>query len=551
MRTSLTVIAIFCFAILTSWISNLSVAIGASSEQTSKKARAVVASYNPQAREAAKKVLEAGGNAFDAFIAATLVEYVVAPGVTSLAGPITALTYHKRSGEVWFLDAEMNHASDLNGMWKEGEPAGKGVMVPGALRGLEAIHKRYGTQTWESLVEPAIELAENGFEISELYQALIQYRKDSLGSTVYGAKTFFRNGKPLVAGDRLFQPELAAFLRGVARGGADAMYEGEWAKKFVQVVRERGGLMTEADLRRYQAHWRTPRSIIYRGYKVYGSAGRSIGGAWSLLALKTIENYEIGKGPHFSVAADPLEVMVRVARTVWSEEWFNNPHNLDNGDAFERFVSPEYAVRLWERVKGQLAKPTPRLRGSHSYHVVIVDGEGNAISGTNTINSLPWGDRVFVDGIPLTNFISHLGLATRPGERRMTPMSSHIVLKDGRLKSVSGNFNSSLIEAGFQILVNVLDYNLPGETAAHLPRFGTFPLNLETKAQDFNKNWLDPSVSKEIVEELRRRGLEFEQGGPNVDTGSGAVVTIGEDGSVEGGLLPLDGHDGTPTYIYR
>jgi len=241
-----------------------------SSLPTKTRSTAAIVSYNREARDAGKRILAEGGNAFDAFVAATLVEYVVAPGVTSLAGPLNALVYHQETDEKLYLDAELNHVADPDGIWSEGEPDGKGVMVPGALHGLESIHQRFGKLPWSRLVQPAIALARDGFPIDPIYSATIDYRAETLKSTPYGTKTFFRNGKSLQAGDQLVQPELAVFLEEVAQRGADAMYRGAWGERCVESVRMRGGRMDMQDLHNYRSQWLTPRRIRYRDCDVYG-----------------------------------------------------------------------------------------------------------------------------------------------------------------------------------------------------------------------------------------------------------------------------------------
>ena len=512
-------------------------------KQTPRKTTAIIASYNREARDAGKQILEEGGNAFDAFVAAPLVEYVVAPGVTSLAGPLNALVYHQKINEKLYLDAELTHVADPEGMWSEGEVGGKGVMVPGALHGLESIHQRYGKLPWARLVQPAIALARDGFPIDPIYSATIEYRAETLKSTPYGTKTFFKNGKPLQSGERLVQPELAVFLEEVAQRGSAAMYRGAWGKRCVETVRSRGGRMELQDLHNYRSRWLSPRHIRYRDCDVYGASGRSFGGAWSLLALKTLEHFDLSNGPHFSESTDRLEVMVRVAQTVWNEAWLYETENLDDDAKVESYLTAPHAAAVWERVRQELPADLPHRRGNHSYHIVVVDEEGNAITGTNTINSLPWGDGVFVDGVPLTNTLSHVGTKTRPGERRLTPMSSHLVFRDRRMKIVSGTFNSSLLESGFQLLVNAIDFKLPAKQAATLPRFGTFSFDDEKPDSSSGKMWLDLSVSKEIVDQLRKRGLEFEQDSLFVDTGSGAIAILADDGKVGAALLPLVGHE--------
>jgi gamma-glutamyltranspeptidase/glutathione hydrolase len=519
-------------------------------KQTPRKTTAIIASYNREARDAGKQLLEEGGNAFDAFVAATLVEYVVAPGVTSLAGPLNALVYHQKINEKLYLDAELNHVADPEGMWSEGEVGGKGVMVPGALHGLESIHQRYGKLPWARLVQPAIALARDGFPIDPIYSATIEYRAETLKSTPYGTKTFFKNGKPLQSGERLVQPELAVFLEEVAQRGSAAMYRGAWGERCIETVRSRGGRMELQDLYNYRSRWLSPRHIRYRDCDVYGASGRSFGGAWSLLALKTLEHFDLSNGPHFSESTDRLEVMVRVAQTVWNEAWLYETENLDDDAKVESYLTAPHAAAVWERVRQELPADLPHRRGNHSYHIVVVDEEGNAITGTNTINSLPWGDGVFVDGVPLTNTLSHVGTKTRPGERRLTPMSSHLVFRDGRLKIVSGTFNSSLLEGGFQLLVNAIDFKLPAKQAASLPRFGTFSFDEEKPESSSGRMWLDLSVSKEIVDQLAERGLEFEQQSSFVDTGSGAIAILADDGSVDAALLPLVGHEqDEPTFM--
>jgi gamma-glutamyltranspeptidase len=217
--------------------------------------------------------------------------------------------------------------------------------------------------------------------------------------------------------------------------------------------------------------------------------------------------------------------------------------HLDSDEKVAQFLTAAYGAQVWERVRRELPPLPTRRRGTHSYHVVVVDRDGNAITGTNTINALPWGDGIFVDGIPLTTALSHAGNATRPGERRLSPMSSHLVFRDGRLRVVSGTFNASLVEAGFQLVVNAIDFALSAQRAASAPRFGTYSFADDDLGAGRGRMWLDPSVSTQVTDALRRRGLEFEQGSPFIDTGSGAIAMVGEDGSVDAALLPLVGHE--------
>lgn len=534
---------IFRILLVTAFLSTVASAIEPSMTLPTGKHRTVIASYNQHARQAGKKIMEAGGNAFDAFVAATLVEYVVAPGVTSLAGPLSAMVYHHQRDETLYLDAELNHVADPEGMWSEGEPSGKGVMVPGALHGLEAIHQRFGTLPWSRLIEPAIVLARDGFLIDDIYSTTIDYRSDVLKSSSHGSKTFFKDNKSLRPGDKLVQVELAMFLEQVAQHGSAPMYRGTWGESCVKRVAEQGGRMKMQDLQNYRSKWLEPRHIRYRDYDVYGAAGRSYGGVWTLLALKTLEHFNMRGEPHFSRSADRLEVMVRIAKTMWNEASLYDIENLDSTSKMALYLSSEHAASCWDRVEKELPSQSNHRRGNHSYNIVVIDHDGNAVTGTNTINSLPWGDGLFVAGIPLTNSLAYAGNKTRPGERRLSPMNSNVVFHNGRLKLVSGTFNSSLLEAGFQLLVNVLDFNLDAKQTATHPRFGTFAFDDDTSTVSEDRMWLDLAISKEIVSKLEQRGLRFEQQSSFIDTGSGAIAIVAEDGSVEASLLPLAGHE--------
>ncbi len=516
--------------------------------------QAIVATYHPLATEAGIQILNSGGNAFDAFVAATMAEYIVAEGGTSMAGPLGALVYHGGDKTVEYLDAEFNDVKAPNGRWTPGDQApGKMVLVPGAVAGLEALSKRYGRLTFAQALAPAIRLARDGFRIDSTYRASLIGSEDFLKADEYARRTFFPNGHVLKAGEVLKQPEVAAFLDKLSLHGADYMYKGDWARQCVRVVQAAGGLLTLEDLADYQPAWLSPWETTYRGYRIYSCSGRSFGGLWGLLALKTVEHTDLVRLGHFSTSADALDVMVRSARELdtTKEPWLYDYRQLDNGSLIQSRLTGKYTDQIWSRVS---AKPRPRRvgaqPGSHSYHIVVVDQEGNAVSGTNTHESVVWGNGVFVEGIPLTSAGRIYGWGTRPGERQLSPFSIHMAFKDGDLRIASGTFSSSILEASFQFLVNVIDYRLSARDAVSFPRFGTYlydPFDVPpTKKLDTSVNWLDPRVSPDIVEALKSRGLKFQQQasaatGGWIDIGLGTIVVLHSDGTVEGATAPWFG----------
>lgn len=519
----------------------------------------IVATYHRLATEAGIRILNSGGNAFDAFVAATLAEYVVAEGGTSLAGPLGVLVYEAKGKTVEYLDAEFNDVKDPRGRWTPGEgAAGKMVLAPGAVAGLEALSKRRGRLTFAQAIEPAARLARDGFPIDSAFRASLLGAADLLKADEYARRTFFPGGRVLGAGEVLKQPEVARFLEQLSRQGSAYMYRGDWAKKCVQAVRAAGGLMTLEDLASYQPAWHEPWEASYRGYRVYACSGRAFGGLWGLMALKTVEQVDLARLGHFSTSAEALEVMVRTAREtgVGEEPWLFDYRQLDNRGLVQSRLRGKYAEGIWARVAAKLPPRRPVARpGSHSYHIVVVDREGNAASGTNTHESVAWGNGVFIEGIPLTSAGRISGWETRPGERRLSPFTIHLAFQDGDLRIASGSFSSSILEASFQFLVNLIDYRLSARDAVSLPRFGTYLYNPSdlppTTHLDTTVNWLDPRISPEIVEALKARGLKFQQQaaaatGYWIDVGLGTAVVLRPDGSAEGATAPWFGTPNPP-----
>lgn len=517
--------------------------------------RGIPGAPRPQASEAGEGLLQAGGNAADAFVAATLAEYVVAEGGTSLAGTLGALVYHAPTGKIEYLDADYNHVADPKGRWAGWDAlvhtfwrdrSGKAVLVPGALGGLEELSSKYGRLGFARALEPAIQLAREGFPISEFYSAVIGWSRRVLKRSEYGRRTFFRSdGHPLRPGDILRQPELAAFLEATAREGSAYMYSGSWSKQCVQAVQSRGGRMSEADLRAWRPAWHEPWTIRYRGYDLHSSSGRQYGGIWVNLALLALEHTDLASLGHFSRSADGLEAVVRTVRETWEERrWFEDPTCLDDREFVRARLTPAYASEIWRRAwqRGRPQHP-PSGAGSHSYHIITADAAGSVVTGTNTIQSLPWGGGTFVEGIPL-NQTGFLASRSGPGERVVNALTMHLGFRDGRLQLATGAFTNSLLETNLQFLLNLIDYGLPAEEAVSRPRFGTFPHDLRRRI-DTESNWLDSDVDASIARTLGERGVRMVQRGALVNTGLdvglGVAAARRPDGTLEGAVAPWPG----------
>ena len=525
---------------------------------------AAVVTYHPQATHAGVEVLQAGGNAFDAFVAASTAEYVVAEGGTSLAGPLGVIVHDAKRREVRYLDAEFNEVRDHKGRWRPGDKPGKSILVPGAPAGLEALSQRFGRLPFSRCLAPAIRLAGDGFPLNELYSRNIELRSATLRRSRYGRRTFFRRGLSLEPGDTLRQPELASLLDHVARDGASYMYGGPWAARFVRAARSTGGLVAATDLESYRAAWRQPWRTTYRGHTLYACSGRTFGGLWTMLALKALEHADMSASGHFSKSADALEMLVRTVRQMAAEGWLLDYRLLDDDEFVCARLTSGYAGRIWRKVAKHAPPAAGRIAGSHSYHVIVMDREGNIASGTNTHESLAWGDGTFVDGVPLPAS-GYLPWGTRAGERRISPFAMLLGFDDQAFRFATGSFSSSILEASLQFVLNLVDYRLSAQEAATRPRLGTYPHDpsdlLTAAAVDgihrvsFRSNWLDPRVPADVVATLERRGLAFVPDSSHgsrfsaegeardadilaVDTGLGSVLAQRRDGRVEGAIAP-------------
>lgn len=522
-------------------------------------ARELVLTYHPQATQAGLQILRSGGNAFDAFVAATMAEYVVAEGGTSMAGLVGALVYDAEKKLLQYLDADFNNVRHPRGTWTMDDPdAGKAVPVPGAVAGLEALVNRFGRKKFAELIKPAVKLARDGFPINNFYATMIAWRAQVLRASHYGRKTFFPRGKPLKAGDTLRQPELAVCLSGLQKHGAAYMYRGEWAKEFVRTVRKHQGLITLKDLAAYKVGWHKPLNARYRNFDIYTSAGRNFGGLWTLLALKALENTQIAKLGHFSTSATALEILVRTARQVWAELWIFDYRRLDNQKFLESRLTSKYTTKIWSKIAKALPRKAAPKAASHSFHIIVVDDKGNAVTGTNTYQqTLPWGKGIFVQGVFLPDVRLDLGypLASPAGGRRVNGLTMHMVFDTRGLRFLSGTIGDSLVEASLQFLVNLIDYRMNAQKAASTPGFGTFPRDVGLLDPDWTSNWLNPKIHPRIVERLKKRGLNFRQHGPlvrtGVDGGLGGVVIVQPNGSVEGRTAPWPGVTERPSQRAR
>lgn len=266
----------------------------------------MVAAGHPLAAEVGMRVLKAGGNAVDAAVAAWAIQGQVEPGMTGLGSDMFALIYLAKTKEVKFINgtgfapkaATIDYYTSHGGMPDDG---GLSVAVPGAVSGAALALQKYGTKSMADVLAPAIEVAENGYAISEGLARGLDGGKGKLGKFPSSTKIWFRDGAPLQMGDVVKNPDLARTLRAIATQGPAGFYTGPVAVALVAGMKAHGGIITEDDLAAMQAFEDAPISVNYKGYEVYECPPNSQGFTM-LYALNLLEGFNLRYMGHNSAA---------------------------------------------------------------------------------------------------------------------------------------------------------------------------------------------------------------------------------------------------------
>jgi gamma-glutamyltranspeptidase/glutathione hydrolase len=480
--------------------------------------------------DVAARILAAGGNAVDASVAGAFVLAVTYPEAGNLGGggfmllqvdgTAQFLDYRETAPAAaardMYLDAEGNV---IDGMSLTGHRA---VGVPGTVAGLWEAHQRYGKLSWRDVIEPAVQLAERGFEVPPLLAARAAAEAPRFANT-----NFAQYFAGLRSGASFRQAELAATLRRVQAHGPAGFYAGKTAELIGEEMQRGGGLITAQDLRDYRAVWREPLRSSWRDQTVLSSPPPSSGGFALLqfLGMKDARAADFEGQAHNS--PQYVHLVAEIAKRVYADraEYAGDPAFVDVPVA--RLVDPRYindraasvnpgAISPPQHIGPGLAEPR------HTTHYSIVDRWGNAVANTYTLNS-DFGSGVVVAGAgfllnnEMDDFSAKAGVpnaygllggdanAIEPGKRMLSSMSPTILLdRDGRVSMVVGSMGGSTIITGVvQMLVDVVDFRMTARQSVSEPRFHHqgIPADLIT---------YDGQFSPATLTELRQRGYRVE-----------------------------------------
>jgi gamma-glutamyltranspeptidase / glutathione hydrolase len=487
----------------------------------------MVAAANPLAVEAGARILEQGGSAADAMVAVQTVLGLVEPQSSGLGGGAFLVWYDAESGKLTTLDARETAplaATPTYFQDENGEPleffdavvGGRSVGTPGTPALLEAAHRRWGKANWGSLFEDAIELAEDGFEVSPRLAGLVAEDSDRLGRFPATKAYFFPDGNAIAAGATLRNPDYAHVLRRLATEGSDAFYTGEIAEGIVDTVRSaegNPGLLSAEDLARYRVIERPAVCAEYRDHDICGmgppssgalTVGQILGmlGGYDLAALGA-ENPEswrlIGDASRLAFAdrgrymADSDFVPVPTEGLV-APDYLSERGKLLSGDD----ALPEVSAGSPGWSHAMLWGEDSAIEFPSTSHISIVDADGNALSMTTTIEN-GFGSRLFTQGFLLNNELTDFSFETHddagypianrlePGKRPRSSMAPSIVMKDDRPVLVIGSPGGSRI-IGYvaKAIIGHLDWELDVQQAIALPnvvnRFGAMDVEASTDA---------------------------------------------------------------------
>jgi gamma-glutamyltranspeptidase/glutathione hydrolase len=509
-----------------------------------RAARAAVASDHPLASAAGVAVLKAGGNAFDAACATALALGVLHPDASGIGGGGFAVAYVAKQKKVVALDFRERAPAALTGArFLEGgkiggkvvpelsQQGGLAVGVPGEVRGLGELVKKWGAKPWKVCVDPAQKLAAKGVPVSwRLAKSWETLTSGAAAADPVFAKMF--TGKP-AEGSTFARPELAATLATLEKDGPDAFYKGPIADEIVKAVTGAGGVLTAQDLESYATTERTPLRADFRGLQVYTMPPPSSGGvalveALGILAARYPKPADLPKDGRQSPAY--LHTVTEAFKNAFADRarFLGDPDFVPVDVA--RLTAPEYLVELAKRMKadgvlpsdayGSLgAPPKAPPKDGGTTHLCVVDAAGNAVALTTTIN-LSFGAKLVAGptGILLNDqmddFVMQVGVPNAFGligneqnavagkKRPLSSMTPTLAL-DNKAKNkvklvIGGAGGPNIITGTTEALLNVVDWKMDAQAAVAAPRIHHqwFPDTLG----------VEPGVPKETVEALAKLG---------------------------------------------
>ena len=522
--------------------------------------KASIVSARQEASSIGIAIMEKGGSAFDAMIATDLALTVCFPNAGNISGG-GFMVYRTADGKTGSLDfrekapiaASADMYLDIDGNVIDGKSTlgGLAVGVPGTVAGLVAIHEKFGTIPWKELVQPAIDLALDGYLVTEKQEKSFNSKIEDFIS-VNGPETFYAQG--FKSGDRVKNIALANTLKRIAKFGKSGFYEGETANDLVNRVKETGGIISHEDLLAYKPVWRDPINFQYKDLNIFAMGPPSSGGICLGQILKMIEPYDIGQYKHNSIKV--MQIIVEAERRSYADRslYLGDPDFYKVPE--KKLLNTEYLNERMETFDFDKATKSIDIKpgslifeeSEETTHYSIIDEIGNAVAVTTTLNG-SYGSKVFVEkgGYFLNNemddFSSKPGVPNMFGliggkansiasqKRMLSAMTPTIVEKNGKLSMIVGTpGGSTIITSVLQTILNVYEFGMNIQKAVSAARFHHqwLPDNIVMEPGRFDRN---------IIKKLQEKEYEIKEE-YNKIIGRVDAIHISENGIISTGADP-------------
>ena len=524
--------------------------------------RGMVCSNSPLAASAGVKVLQEGGNAFDAALAVAAVETVTIVSACGLGGDSFILLYEAATGQVTGINSSGAAATGATAdyyrnqgyqtMPLEGPHA---ISVPGEVAAWDAVHRRFCTRSMDQLLDSAIGYAREGFPVPPGIGRSFQDGVDKLGQFPASASVYMGNRRPLAEGDMLLNPDLARTLQRVATGGAQEFYQGALAEQMVAGLQSAGGLFTKEDFAGHQAEVYDPITTTYRDHTVYQTRPPSQG-FLLLEMLNLVEGFDLAslgvntaEAIHLSVEAKKVAYTDRnrVAGDPLFVEW-----------PLDELISKQYADgRRGEIDRHRASSGTPLLQpvdadGDTTYFCVA-DGAGNAVSWIHSLsNAFGSGFMAPGTGVLFNNRAGRgFSLAPghpnviEPGKRTMHTLNCYLTTVNGKAAIIGGTPGGDFQpQCGLQILTSLIDFGLDPQQAVEEPRWWSFPGTDPGTIDTPMELRVEPEMPDQIVRGLETLGHRVARRQPGIYDGKVQLILLDQDsGVLKGASDPRgDGH---------
>jgi len=496
----------------------------------SQQAVAMPDSYSANA---AMQVLQEGGNAVDAAIAAQFVLAVTLPEAGNVGGggfmtikfedSTDFLDYREMAPENAHRDMYLDEQGNVKS--QELLFGAKASGIPGTVAGMWAAHKKYGTLEWERLVAPAVDLAEQGFvvhdKLANNIARYISYTQEKGISSNFNE--YFGHAE---AGVIFKQPELARTLKAIQKQGKDGFYQGDVATHIVEFMQQNNGLITHEDLLAYKAVWRKPLHLNWQGYQLVTAPPPSSGGVAVAQWIGMLEAYDVNHELPAQNSTEYIHVMSEIGKRVFADraKYMGDPDFVEV--PVKALTDPTYITNRAADIQPTSISDTPSVKpglkeSEDTTHFSIMDRWGNAVANTTTIN-LTFGSGVVVPGAGfllndemddfsakpgVPNFFGAVGgeaNAIAPYKRMLSSMTPTLVTKDGHVVLVTGSpGGTTIISSVTQSLLNALLYDMSAEEAVNAPRF-----HHQLLPQDTIR--MHSSVTEATINELKAMGYTID-----------------------------------------